>query len=169
MRLLGTLLLAGGAALLGLSAAQRTKWRVGELRMLVEGLRAMLRELSYRLAPLPELLISAGEGNCGRVKQFFFRCAQGADQLNGRTFQSVWDQALRESRMCLLSDELRCLETLGTVLGRYDSEIQRQTLQMAITRLEELCEEAQTQSVRLGKLYSVLGLTAGAFLMILLV
>ena len=169
MRLLGTLLLTGGAVLLGLSAAQRTKWRVRDLRMLVDGLRTMQRELSYRLAPLPELLCSAEEVGRGSVKQFFFLCAQGAERLNGKTFQSVWNQAIQDSRMCLLLDDLHCLEALGAVLGRYDSENQRQAIQTTISRLEELCEEAQTQSVRLGKLYSVLGLTVGAFLMILLV
>ena len=169
MQLLGTMLLAGGAALLGITAAHRTQWRVRDLRMLTEGLRMMLRELSYRLAPLPELLRSAEEGSEGCVKHFFDLCAQGADGLDGRTFHSIWRQSMQDSKLCLASEERHCLDSLGAVLGRYDSDNQLQALNIAINRLDELRGQAEEQSKRLGKLYSVLGLTAGAFLMILLV
>lgn len=168
IRMMGTVLLAGGAALLGMTAARRTKNRVQDLRMLAEGLRAVLRELSYRLAPLPELLCSAEEQTVERVQTFFSLCAQGADHLNGRTFQMVWEQAAEASRMCLEREDWQCLASLGQVLGRYDCESQRQALNASLSRLEDRCREAAEQSRQLGKLYHVLGLTAGAFLLILL-
>jgi stage III sporulation protein AB len=169
MRLLGAVLLAGGTALLGVTGAHRTQWRVRDLRMLTDGLRMMLRELSYRLAPLPELLCSAEEESEGSVKYFFALCVQGANELDGRTFHSIWRQSMQDSRMCLASEEWHCLDSLGAVLGRYDSDNQIQALNIAISRLDELRVQAEEQCKRLGKLYSVLGLTAGAFLMILLV
>ena len=168
IRLMGTALLAGGAALLGVSAACRTRSRVRDLQMLAEGLRAILRELSYRLAPLPELLSGAKEQSGERVQMFFALCAQGAEHLNGRTFQTVWEQAAEASQMCLEREDWQCLAPLGHVLGRYDCESQRQALESSLGRLEERCREAAEQSQKLGKLYSVLGLTAGAFLVILL-
>ena len=168
IRLMGAVLLAGGAALLGISAARRTRSRVQDLNMLAEGLRAILRELSYRLAPLPELLCSAKEQTGERVHTFFSLCAQGAEHLNGRTFRTVWEQAAEASQMCLEREDWQCLASLGHVLGRYDCESQRQALNAALSRLDDRCREAAEQSRQLGKLYSVLGLTAGGFLLILL-
>ena len=168
IRLMGAVLLAGGAALLGVSAARRTKSRVRDLRMLAEGLRAMLRELSYRMAPLAELLHGAKAQTGERVQLFFSLCAQGAEHLNGRSFQSVWEQAAEASQMCLEREDWQCLNSLGHVLGRYDCESQCQALEASLSRLEERGKEAEEQSQKLGKLYSVLGLTAGAFLSILL-
>lgn len=168
IRLMGAILLAVGAVLLGVSAARCTKSRVRDLQMLAEGLRAILRELSYRLAPLPELLCSAKEQTGERVQLFFSLCAQGAEHLNGRSFQTVWAQAAEASQMCLEWEDWQCLESLGHVLGRYDCENQRRALDVSLNRLEERCREAAEQSQRLGKLYSALGVTAGAFLIILL-
>lgn len=168
IRLIGTVLLAGGAVLLGVSAACRTKSRVRDLRMLAEGVRAMLRELSYRLAPLPELLSGAKEQTGERVQLFFTLCAQGAEHLNGRTFHTVWEQAAEASQMCLEREDWQCLNSLGHVLGRYDYESQCRALEASLDMLEEQGREAAEQSRKLGKLYSVLGLTAGAFLIILL-
>ncbi len=168
IRLMGAILLAGGAAMLGVCAAARTKSRVRDLQMLADGLRAILRELSYRLAPLPELLCSAKEQTGERVQTFFSLCAQGAEHLNGRSFQTIWEQAAEASQMHLEREDWLCLEPLGAVLGRYDCENQREALETSLNRVEERCREAAGQSQRQGKLYRVLGMTAGAFLVILL-
>lgn len=167
-RNLGALFLAGGAVLLGICAAYRTKKRVSDLRLLILGLRAVLRELSYRLAPLPELLRGAEAQTTGRVQHFFSLCALGAEHLNGRSFRTVWAQAAAESRMCLIQEDWQCLEQLGPVLGRYDGENQRLALEAVLDGLDAQCAEATRQSRSQGKLYSVLGVTAGAFLLILL-
>lgn len=168
IRMVGAILLAGGAVLLGVSAAHRTRSRVRDLRMLADGLRAILRELSYRMVPLPELLCSAKEQTGERVQLFFSLCAQGAEHLNGRPFQKIWEEAAEAGQMCLEREDWQCLESLGYVLGRYDGESQLQALESSLDRLEERYREAAEQSRKLGKLYRVLGLTAGAFLIILL-
>ena len=164
IRLIGAVLLAAGAALLGISAARRTRSRAKDLQMVMEGLRAILRELSFRLAPLSELLNSAKEQTGERVQLFFSLCEQGAEHLNGRTFQTVWEQAAEASQMCLEREDWQCLESLGHVLGRYDCENQCQALDTSLSRLEERYRDATEQSQRLGKLYSVLGLTVTVLL-----
>ncbi len=61
------------------------------------------------------------------------------------------------------------LEQLGSVLGRYDGDSQRQALAAAVERLEEQRTEAVGRRARLGKVYGVLSVTAGIFLVILLI
>lgn len=169
MRLVGIALLSAGAVLLGMCAVLHMNNRVNELRQLVAGLETMLRELDYRLAPLPELLRQAAEQTRGRTAAFFELCARGAEHLNGRTFQSVWNQALEAGQLRLEQSDLDVLEQLGGILGRYDVESQHKALETVLARLEEQWSEAAEQSKRLGRVYGVLGLTAGAFLMILLI
>ena len=169
IRLAGTILLSGSAVILGGSAARSTRRRVKDLQLLGAGLRAISRELSYRLAPLQELLQCAAEQTEGRVQRFFSQCAAEAEQLNGRTFRSVWKLAEESSRMQLDGEDRSCLEALGCVLGRYDCQSQLQALNTAIDRLEERRKSAEKNSRQAETLYTVLGLTAGAFLLILLV
>lgn len=169
IRMVGAALLTGGSALLGVCAVRHMDSRVNDLRQLTAGLETMTRELDYRLAPLPELLEQAAEQTGGRVERFFSLCAQGAGHLNGRSFLSVWRQAAEAAQLRLEQTDLAFLEQLGGVLGRYDGETQRRALDTAIARLEEQRAAAAEQSCRLGRVYRVLSLTAGAFLMILLI
>lgn len=167
--MIGTALLAGGSVLLGGCAVRHLSARVRELEDLIHSLHTILREMEYRLAPLPELLTQAAEQTRGQVSAFFRLCAQGAEHLNGRTFQMVWRQAMEAGQLRLEQPDLDVLEHLGGVLGRYDGESQRQALRESLDRLERNRQEAEDQSRRLGRVYRVLGLAGGAFILILMI
>lgn len=169
IRLMGAALLTGGSAALGFGAVRHLEGRVRDLRELVTGLELMERELSWRMAPLPEVLHQAAEETQGRPSEFFGLCAQGAAHLNGRPFYKVWRQAAEASQLRLEGADVSLLEQLGGVLGRYDGESQKQALSAAVSRLEEQRAEAVSQRDRLGKVYGMLGVTAGIFLVILLI
>lgn len=169
MRLIGAALLTGGSALLGICAVRHLNSRVDHLRQLITGLEVVIREMDHCLAPLPELLAQAAKQTDRNVSVFFDLCAQGAEHLNGRSFQTVWNQAIEAGQLRLEHADLSLLEQLGGILGRYDGESQRKALQTTVDRLEEQRAEAASQSSRLGRVYSVLSLTAGAFLLILLI
>lgn len=168
IRLLGAALLACGSAALGFGAVGRLDGRVDDLRGLMSGVELMERELGWNLSPLPQQLRRAAGETQGRPAQFFSLCAQGAEHLNGRPFHQVWREAAEACQMRLERTDLELLEGLGGVLGRYDGDSQRRALSAAAQRLEEQLAQAVEQRGRLGRVYGVLGLTAGAFLMILL-
>lgn len=169
IRVVGSSLLAAGAALLGVCAVWHMNKRVCDLYQLILGLESMARELDYRLAPLPELLKLAEAATQTRVSMFFGLCAKGAEHLNGRTFQSVWQQAIEAGQLRLEPSDIAVLEQLGGVLGRYDAENQLQSLRETVAQIKAQYGEAGEERRRLGRVYSVLGITAGAFVMILLV
>lgn len=144
------------------------KARVTELQNLILGINVMQTEMDYRLAPLPEMLEMAAERTDGQASLFFCLCARGAEHLNGRTFQMIWKQALEASQLRLEQDDIVALTHLGGFLGRYDEERQRLLLEQTIKQLERQLEHAKEQSDRLGKVYRVLSLAAGAFVLILM-
>ena len=53
-------------------------------------------------------------------------------------------------------------------MGRYDAERQREALAAARRRLEELAGRLEEDCRRQGRVYQALGLSGGAFLVILL-
>lgn len=169
MRLVGAALLSGGSVLLGFCAVRHMDRRVGDLGWLVTGLETMIRELDYRLAPLPELLDRAAGETEGSAALFFRLCARGAEHLNGRSFRTVWCQAAEAAQLRLEQPDLALLEQLGGVLGRYDGDSQCKALRASAQRLEEQRRQAAEQRGRLGRVYGILSLTAGAFLVILLI
>ena len=72
------------------------------------------------------------------------------------------------AQLRLEEEERGCLEQLGTVLGRYDGESQRQALAHALERMEGCRNQAREERKRLGKVYAMLGVAAGLFLVIFL-
>ena len=60
------------------------------------------------------------------------------------------------------------LEELGEVLGRYDGDGQREALAHTRAELSRALEQAREAREKQGRMYQVLAITAGAFLVILL-
>lgn len=167
LRLMGAVLLTAGCGALGLNAVGQLDGRVRDLSGLLAGAETLRRELSWRLPALSEGLELAASETDGRPARFFRLCAQGAEHLNGRSFQQVWQEGLETCRLRLEREDEEPLKQLGSVLGRYDSDSQRQALESAAARLERQRERALEDRKRLGRVYGVLGMTGGLFLSIL--
>ena len=79
-----------------------------------------------------------------------------------------WTRAVSDALFPLNQDELEAISALGWVLGRYEAEEQRRTLEDTRKRLEAFTARAEEEKARLGRMWSVLGLTAGALAVVLL-
>ena len=169
IKLMGAVLLAAGFGGIGLGAVGRLDGRVRDLRELSAGLETLQRELCWRLMPLPGALKGAAGETRGRAAHFFDQCAQDILTLDGRTFQDVWRAALEDCPLQIDRGDRTVLEHLGPVLGRYDADSQRQAIGDAVADLARRQIQAVEDRRRLGRVYSVLGITAGVFLVILLV
>lgn len=168
MKLVGAALVVAGCGAMGLGAVRRLDGRVRDLRELAAGLEALQRELCWRLAPLPEALKEAAGETHGRAAQFFDQCAQGAGTL-GHPFQQIWQEGLERCPLQLDREDQGVLEQLGPVLGRYDADSQRQAIEGAAAGLTRRQAQAVEDRRRLGRVYAVLGMTAGLLLVVLLI
>lgn len=169
IRFLGAAMLIAGCGGLGLSAVNRLDSRVRDLRELSAGLEILQRELGWRLAPLPNTLEAAAGGTHGRVARFFDFCAQKSRQLAGEPFRTLWSKGLELCPLRLSREDRTLLEQLGPVLGRYDGDSQRQAVENVLAGLNRQRVQAEDDRRRLGRVYGVLGVTAGLFLTLMLV
>ena len=158
MRLMGAALVVAGCGALGLRAAARLEGRVRDLGELAAGLDTLRRELGWRLSPLPDGLEAAGRALHGPAADFFARCARRARAPDGQAFQEVW----------LKPEDRVLLERLGPVLGRYDGDSQRLALEEGAAGLRAIQGAAADERNRLGRVYGVLGVTAGLLAAIVL-
>lgn len=166
LRLAGAVLLTGGGAALGLCAAARLTGRVRAIGALLEALEDLERELSFRLASMPELLSRAARAR-PPAGEFFRACLAGLEQLGEKSLEEIWDEALPAAGD-LGEHPADILRSLGGVLGRYDGERQRESISAACLALRRCLAEAEAERKRLGKVYGALGTVAGALLAILL-
>ena len=167
IRFVGAVLVAFGAAWLGLSAASELEKRVRRLEALSAGLELLERELWERGSPLPQVLEKLAQRTQEPARTLFARCAQACGRLDREPFPEAWRRLMgelegltREGRFALLP--------LGEVLGRYEAQGQREAIAQARSGLERERERAQGEKLRMGRVYQALGLSGGAFLVILL-
>ena len=168
IRAAGACLLMAGCGALGLGAVGRLDGRVRDLRELSAGLDILQRELGWRLSPLPGALETAAAGVHGRAARFFTFCAQGAETLDGAPFRALWQEGLERCHLVLDREDRALVEQLGPILGRYDGDSQRLALEETAAGLRTLQGAAADDRDRLGRVYGVLGVTAGLFAAILL-
>ena len=167
VRVLGAALVAAGGAWLGFQAAAGLRRRVRALRQMAAGLALLERELELSAPPLSRLMELGAARSGGGARLLFQGCRQGLDRLDREDFSTLWRRLVRE-RTELGPEGQAAAAPLGDVLGRYEVQRQREALSAACRRLEELAGRADADSRRQGRVYQALGLSGGAFLVILL-
>ena len=100
------------------------------------------------------------------LSAFAERCQIGLERSD--SLSAVWRAALIQAEFPLEKDELNVLASVGEVVGRYDNAGQRAALRSAQDRLDLYARQAGEEKQRLGKMWPVLGLSAGALVVVLL-
>ena len=167
IRLFGAVLVALGCAWGGFRAADGLRARARALAELDRGLALLEQELALDGPPLPQLMDRLIPRCQGAARRLFQGCRDSLERLEEEPFPAAWRKLAADL------DELGpegkdCLAPLGDVLGRCDEAEQRRGSQAARRRLEALAAQAEEDSRRLGRVYQTLGLSGGAFLIILL-
>ena len=167
VKLLGSALVAGGCAWLGFRRASELRERARALEQMAGGLALLERELELGSPPLPRLLEGAAGRCAGPAARLFSGCARALARPDREDFSALWRE--ETARLESLGEEGReALAPLGEILGRYDCQAQRAGLAAVRGRLEELSGLVRADSRRRGRVYEALGLSGGAFLVILL-
>ncbi len=168
IKLIGSILLAGGAAFLGLSATAQLERRVKALRAMLSAMECLEREISFRLTPMPELIAQLAKQAQPPANLFFTRLLALLPKLGEQTLSELWRIALESVPMDLSDRDREVLRELGGILGRYDGDGQKEALGLARGQLNQCLSSAAEERTRLGRIYGVLGLASGAVLVILL-
>ena len=161
-KIIGALLIIGGACTVGISADIRLRRRIECLNAWVSALSIINAEVTCRLSTLPEIMrLLSKRGDI--LSTFFSSCADGLSAYDRETFIYIWTRALRASVSItgLLPQDVEILSQVGMTLGRYDSEQQSSELISAQGRLLLAAGEAVREREKKGKIYKALGLTGG--------
>lgn len=167
IQLMGAVLVAAGAAWMGMRGADALQERAQSLRDMAEALRLLEQDLELSDPTLFRLMKRLVPRCRGPAKELFQDCSQALEQLAEEEFSQSW------RRLVLLRKELgeegqQCLLPLGDTLGQCAGAEQCRTISAVRRRLEASADRAEEDYRRQGKVYRALGLSGGAFLVILL-
>lgn len=167
LHILGNSLIFVGMSMLGWRYAAGLRARASVLRAFLSAVECLERELSFALMPVEQLLRTLSAGRAGEVQGFFARCAEEFANRQEERLDDIWRATLPSLRS-LTEEDRRLIGEIGTVLGRYDGDSQRQAIWQIHERLATQCTVAAEEAQRLGRVYTVLGVTGGIFCVLLL-
>ena len=166
MRLLGAAMVAGVCAWLGFFQAARLKKRVNTLAHLESGFTLLYQRLDGGDG-MPRMMADLARSCGGAAGDLFGFCARELVHRERESFPSVWQRGLEGNKD--MDQTLReRLRPLGNTLGQCALEDQRRAVDGMRVELSAFRQRAEEEFLRQGRLYRTLGISGGAFLVILL-
>ena len=168
LRGVGILLVLGGCFYFGRAQVRAINRRVNALSSILRALEIIEQELVFHLSTMEELFEFAALRSSEPASGFLRMCGKELKKDYGKPLSEIWHTAAQKKLTDLKKSEMDCLLALGNVLGRYDGEWQCKSIENARIILAQSLSTAVQERKSQGKMYSVLGAAAGAFLVILL-
>ena len=168
IRLLGSVLVAGGGLWLGCAAAGQLRLSLRTLEEMIRGLALLEGEMALTGGTLEALMLRLAHRAPGAAGELFAAYGKALARLGEDTAAGLWRECV-EAVAPLSREGREILCSLGEFLGRYG--VREQCAAMAAVReeLERLREREGERCRENCRLCRVMSLSGGAFLVILLV
>ena len=144
----------------------------GRIKNLLDCKKAILiirGEISYGHSPLPQAVFQAAGRVSGSIRTFLEEVSEKMEQ-GGMGLDDIWQSAIEKqigSREMGRQERMEVKE-LGETLGYLDVEMQLQTIQLYLERLDQSIEELEREKSSRIRLYPALGMMCGALICIIL-
>jgi stage III sporulation protein AB len=168
LKIIGGLISIGAGTIIGLYFSCRTGFRIDELIELKRCLIMLKSEIEYSVSVLPEALDNISQKSSGRPSLIFKAAAEYMAD-GSETAYSAWNKAIRtEGRSRLNDEDIENIGAIGQTLGYMDKRLQLSSIDMSIDYIDLKRAELNGQSLRDKRLYTSLGVLAGAAVTIIL-
>lgn len=166
-KIIGALMIITGCGGFGFYLASTHKKEELLISRMIIILDFMECELQYRMTPLPMLCKQAADESSGILKSVFLNLSFELDNQISPDVSTCMHAAIKQSKP-IPKLTLRCLQMLGSSLGRFDLQGQLQGLHSVRTYCTNIQKELRNNKDSRIRSYQTLSLCAGAALAILL-
>lgn len=170
LKLMGSVMIFGACAALGLSARQSLRKRVGAADAMLIALSLIGSEISCCRTPLPEIFDALAENENPTVRLIFRGLQRRLREQNGLSLAYIWRMNLRDNRAeaGLGAAECDILCDAANYLGRYDAAEQVAGLEQVARRLAASRDAAASELQNKGNLYRTCGIALGILVILVL-
>ena len=168
LRLTECLILILCCSALGLIKSGSFKARRHELENIIETLKLIDMEITYKKEPLAKSFIKLSQMRTGWFSEILYICSCKLNEQ--RSLDEAWKISKKEldAKCPLKTNDIDILDDLILGLGKSDSEGQRKLFEPALFRLQRNLKDAYSQEQKTGKMYISLGTAAGVVVSIIL-
>lgn len=167
LRIVGSFLVLLGAAGIGYGKTYRYYQGLSQMRECRRGMELVLCEMNYTLYSIPKLLSLVGAQLKGPAGNYLKNLGEVISQSIPR--HKAPGIALERTKGFMLPrDGLMALIDWSTTLGQFDPEGENRMMKLSIDRMEQALQTYQEEKRQMAKSYTVLTISAGVALLILM-
>ena len=168
VKILGAVLILTGCGGFGMLICLAYKREEEMLRQMIRAMDCMESELQFRMTPLPELCIRAGNGSSGSISRFWNSLSEELQRASSPDVEGCANAAMDANGPFPQRVEM-ILEQLSDTLGQFDAPAQIRALEAARTQCHRVLEAMGTNRENRLRSYQTLGICTGIALVIILV
>ena len=163
-KLLGFSIVLLAALVFSLQRIEDQKRLTAALRSYGDMLEQMIGLLEIQAPPIPELLNMLTHCSEGAAAVFVESLSLSMENLGSESFYTLWQKSLSASDGGLDKEALQTLDSLGSILGRYDLKTQLDAITSCLRILRQRQEKLQQSLPQSRRL--VLGVTLSAAMLL---
>ena len=171
LKIIGSLFLLTSAASIGYLKAENLNERVRLLKGFKRMMLCLQGELRFHRAVLWEAFENVSKRLGNPFSTFLEEISCRLESKEYESFELLWEEMsqlfLRKEGFA--KEDRALFELLGASLGYLDITMQSDSLNLVIQQTDEHIERAKEQLQKKGKLYQTMGITMGAFLVLLII
>ena len=171
IKIIGILMTISSSTAIGVYFSTLLKERISELKELKKNILLLQGDIRFGNTPLPEAIEAIANRHQGDFKKFFGQIADELSELGGITFYEVWKNAVDQclTHTSLSKKDKLNLSKLGENLGHLDKQMQINHIDLYLNQLEEEIGEASDNLKEKSRLYNILGVMCGIFIIIVII
>lgn len=169
MKLMGMLLVMAGSIGLGIWYSLSYQKKLQNLKDWKKAMVIIRGEIAFGRSPLLFAMEQVMNRTSGAVRDFF-QGVSGQMQKREKSLEEIWleevDEIMTKGEMT--ETDRKEIQELGMTLGYLDVEMQLQTIDLHLQRINQSMEEKEKEKRNKTKLYPVLGTMCGIMVCIIL-
>ncbi|MDD3222122.1 MAG: stage III sporulation protein AB [Lachnospiraceae bacterium] len=168
LKCVGALFVMGGCGYMGWHQSQVLKRRIQILREMVQSLLAFKNLTGNYRIPL-NIVFDRISGQMEKgIADFYAELAKAFGRKDGSSGDILWQETIEKSMLFLAEEDRQIIRELGCFIGVQDVKIQQAAVDDCMRRLQERIGSLERERPDKEKVYKVVSLTIGGFLVVLL-
>lgn len=170
IRIIGGIIIILASTLLGMIFSLETSQKLNTLYEIQKILIMLKGEITYNKAPAADAFLNLSEHVKEPFGSFFQKTGQELNQGFGKTIETVWyeccDSELKG--LAITQEDKQAFRELGACMGYLDAEMQISSITLYSEKLDMRIRESTQGMKEKQKIFKIMGIMGGIFIVLLI-
>lgn len=168
LKVIGSIMIITSSVMVGMHFKNALSSRVKSLESFIYLLDFISKEIGVNLTGIPDIFTSLKSSNSISHLNNFISAINDKISIDDESFTFKWINTVNEYRddLGLVDEDIRVLNQLGSVFGRYTADEQLKSIKYAKKTLEYNLRTSKAELIQKGNVYKVTSVCIGIILVL---